>query len=43
MGVTAKKWVLAKKITGLPTVNDFKIVTEELPEVQDGGNKIIAS
>ena len=41
MGITAKKWVITKKITGLPTAEHFKIVTEELPPLQDGGMKIL--
>ena len=43
MGITAKKWVITKKITGLPTAEHFKIVTEELPPLQDGGKKTILS
>ena len=40
MGVTAKKWVLANKISGQPTLDDFKIVTEKLPAVENGGERI---
>ncbi|KAF2367761.1 Alcohol dehydrogenase C-terminal [Trinorchestia longiramus] len=34
--VTATKWVLAKQPDSLPTVEDFKMVTEDLPALNDG-------
>lgn len=35
--VKAKKFILARHFDGVPTPNDFKLVEEELPELQTGG------
>ena len=35
--VVAKKFVLAKPFSGLPTDENIKLETEELPALKDGG------
>ena len=35
--VKARKWILAKHFDGFPKESDLKLVEEELPELQDGG------
>ena len=37
--VVAKKFVLAKPFSGLPTDENIKLETEELPALKDGGKK----
>ena len=34
--VSGKKWILKKPFQGVPTPDNFELVQEELPEVQDG-------
>ena len=36
----AKKWVLVEPFVGTPTPSNFKLVEEELPSLQTGGNRI---
>lgn len=36
--IRAQKYVLTKYFQGEPKKTDFKIVEEDLPELQDGGN-----
>lgn len=35
--VRAKKFIYAKRFEGEPKLTDFKLVEEELPELQEGG------
>lgn len=35
--VQAKKFVYAKRFDGLPKISDFKLESETLPALKDGG------
>lgn len=37
-GVTAKKFVYAKRFDGEPKLTDFDLVEEKLPALKDGGD-----
>lgn len=39
MVIQAKKFVYAKKSEGEPKLTDFKLVTEDLPELKDRGKR----
>lgn len=39
--VKAQKYVLTKYFQGEPKKTDFKVVEEELPELKDGGAKLL--
>ena len=36
--VKAKVWLKVKDFTGSPSLDNLKLVEEELPELKDGGN-----
>ena len=36
----AKKWILVEPFVGTPAPSNFKLVEEELPPLQTGGNRI---
>ena len=35
--VKAKVWIKVKEFSGTPTMDNLKLVEEELPELKDGG------
>lgn len=37
--VKAEKFIYAKRFRGEPKLTDFELKTEELPSLQDGGNR----
>lgn len=40
--VLGKKWVVRKQFEGLPKKEDFELITEELPPIQDGEIQVSA-
>ena len=36
MGIENKKWILKERPSGLVKDSDFELVTETLPEIQEG-------
>ena len=38
--VKAKVWMKVKEFSGTPTIDNLKLVEEELPELKDGGISI---
>lgn len=39
--VVAKKYIYAKPFSGMPTVENFQLATEELPTLSNGGELIM--
>ena len=39
--VKAKVWIKVKEFSGIPTADHLKLVEEEIPELQDGGIRIL--
>ena len=37
--VKAKKWTKCKDFVGIPTQENFQLIEEDLPELQDGGRE----
>ena len=35
--VKAKVWIKVKEFSGTPTIDNLKLLEEELPELKDGG------
>ena len=38
--VKAQKWIKVKEFVGMPTLEDFRLEEEELPELQDKGKSM---